>query len=72
MMSFEYQLGVCQNVLNSVTNAIDSGIPFDRVSYKQLYDEINKLKDLLPETMVIYRERLQNIILPNLKLTILR
>lgn len=67
-MSFEYQLGVCQNVLNSVTNAIDSGIPFDRVSYKQLYDEINKLKDLLPETMVIYRERLQNIILPNLKL----
>lgn len=68
MISFEYQLGVCQSALDSVTKAIDSGVSFERVHYKQLYDELSKLTDMLPDSMVIFRERLENKILPNLKL----
>ena len=68
MISFEYQLGVCQTALNAVTSTIDSGVSFDCVHYKQLYDELNKLIELLPDSMVIFRERLKNNILPNLKL----
>lgn len=68
-MGFEYQLGVCQKALQIVTNAIDSGIPCDRVDYKPLYDELNKLTEMLPDTMVVFRNRLKTKILPNLKLT---
>lgn len=67
-MGFEYQLGACHNALNLVTKTIDSGIPYDRVNYKPLYDELSKLVALLPNSMVIFRERLQNKLLPNLKL----
>ena len=68
MIGFEYQLGVCHSTLEAVTKTIDSGVSFERVHYKQLYDELNKLSNLLPDSMVIFRERLKNIILPNLKL----
>ena len=68
-MGFEYQLGACQNALHIVTNAIDSGIPCDRVNYKPLYDELNKLTGMLPDTMAVFRNRLKTTILPNLKLT---
>lgn len=68
MIGFEYQLGVCRSTLDSVTKTIDSGVSCDRVNYKQLYDELTKLTDLLPDAMVIFRERLKNKILPNLKL----
>ena len=68
-MGFEYQLGACQNALHIVTNAIDSGIPCDRVNSKPLYDELNKLTGMLPDTMAVYRNRLKTTILPNLKLT---
>ena len=67
-MGFEYQLGACHNALNLVTKTIDSGIPYDRVNYKPLYDELSKLVALLPDSMAIFRERLQNKLLPNLKL----
>ena len=68
MIGFEYQLGVCHSTLDSVTKTIDSGVSFERVHYKQLYDELNKLSDLLPDSMVIFKVHLKNIILPNLKL----
>ena len=67
-MGFEYQLGACHNALNLVTKTIDSGIPCDRVNYKPLYDELSKLVALLPDSMAMFRERLQNKLLPNLKL----
>lgn len=67
-MGFEYQLGACHNALNLVTKTIDSGIPYDRVNYKPLYDELSKLVALLPDSMAIFREHLQNKLLPNLKL----
>ena len=67
-MGLEYQLGACHNALNIVTETIDSGIPYDRVSYKPLYDELSKLVGLLPDSMAMFRERLKNRLLPNLKL----
>ena len=67
-MGFEYQLGACQNALNIVTKTIDSGIPCDHVNYKPLYDELSKLAGLLPDSMAMFRERLKNKLLPNLKL----
>lgn len=68
MIGFEYQLGVCQSALDFVTKTIDSGVSFEQVHYKQLYDELIKLSDLLPDSMGMFRERLKNKILPNLKL----
>lgn len=68
-MGFEYQLGACQNALQIVTNAIDSGIPCDSVNYRPLYDELTKLTGMLPDTMLVFRNRLKTKILPNLKLT---
>lgn len=68
MIGFEYQLGVCQSALDSVTKTIDSGVSFEYVHYKQLYDELSKLSDMLPDSMVIFRDRLKDKILPNLKL----
>ena len=68
-MGFEYQLGACQNALQIVTNAIDSGIPCDSVNYRPLYDELTKLTAMLPDTMLVFRNRLKTKILPNLKLT---
>ena len=68
MIGFEYQLGVCQSALDSVTKTIDAGVSFEQVHYKILYDELIKLSDLLPDSMGIFRNRLKNIILPNLKL----
>lgn len=67
-MGFEYQLGACQIALNVVTKTIDSGIPCDHVNYKPLYDELSKLVGLLPDSMAMFRERLKNRLLPNLKL----
>ena len=68
MISFEYQLGVCQNTLNTITKTIDSGVSFEHIDYRQLYDELNKLIELLPTSMVLFRERLKNKILPHIKL----
>ena len=68
MIGFEYQLGVCQSALDSVTKTIDSGVSFEYVHYKQLYDELSKLSDMLPDSMVIFRDRFKDKILPNLKL----
>ena len=67
-MGFEYQLGVCQNTLNVVTRTIDSGVSFDQVHYKPLYDELSKLAGLLPDSLAMFRVRIKNKLLPNLKL----
>lgn len=69
MNKFEFQLGVCQNVLKTVTAAIERGIPCEHIDCKNLYDELRKLQELLPESMSIFRNRLNNIIIPNIKLS---
>ena len=68
MKTFEIQLGVCQKTVNIIANAIDNGTPYDAIDYRSLYEELSKLKDLMPESMLIFRSRLEKVIIPNIKL----
>lgn len=68
MKTFEIQLGVCQKTVNTIANAIDNGTPYDAIDYSALYEELSKLKELMPESMVIFRNRLEKVIIPNIKL----
>lgn len=68
MKTFEIQLGVCQKTVNIIAKAIDNGTPYDAIDYRSLYEELSKLKDLMPESMLIFRSRLEKVIIPNIKL----
>lgn len=68
MKNFIYQLGVCDKVIDTVCSKIDSGTNSDMIHFKELYEELNNLLPLMPEEYRIYKDRLENILLPNLKL----
>ena len=68
MNKFEFQLGVCQSVIKVVTSSIESGTSPELINYKNLYDEFSRLRDLMPDSLAMYRDRLSNVIIPNIKL----
>lgn len=68
MKTFEIQLGVCQKTVDIIANAIDNGTPYEAIDYRSLYEDLSKLKDLMPESMLIFRSRLEKVIIPNIKL----
>ena len=68
MKTFEIQLGVCQKTVNIIANAIDNGTSYEAIDYRSLYEELSKLKDLMPESLLIFRSRLEKVIIPNIKL----
>lgn len=63
--SFERQLDECRCILKSTTDLIERGTPCDRINYRDLYENLYKL---FPETLDIYRDRLRDVLLPNLKI----
>ena len=69
MNKFIYQFAICTKVIDNICSRIDSGVSYDQVHYKELYDELQKLLPSIPEEFVIYKDRLENILLPKLKLS---
>ncbi len=68
MNKFIYQLGICNKVIDSICSRIDVGVTYDQIHYKELYDELQKLLPEIPEELRIYKDRLENVLLPKLKL----
>lgn len=68
MKTFEIQLGVCQNVVKTIADKIDSGTPSDTIDYRSLHTELCVLKDMMPDSLAIFRNRLEKVIIPNIKL----
>lgn len=66
--AFEKQLEACKCVLKSITDLIDSGTPCDRINYRDLYESIYKLLPFFPQALDMYRDRLRDGLLPNLKI----
>lgn len=68
MDKFLYQLGICDKVIDTICKRIDIGVQPDQILYKELYDELQRLLPLMPESLCLYKERLEKRLLPNLKL----
>ena len=68
MNKFIYQLGICNKVIDNICSRIEVGVTYDQIHYKELYDELQKLLPEIPEELRIYKDRLENVLLPNLKL----
>lgn len=69
MNKFIYQFAICNKVIDNICSRIDSGVSYEQIHYKELYDELQKLLPSIPEEFVIYKDRLENILLPKLKLS---
>ena len=68
MSKFEIQLGACRKAAKIIADQLDSGTSYEAVDYKFLYDELCTLKDLMPDSLSMYRNSLDKIIIPNIKL----
>lgn len=68
MSKFEIQLGACRKAAKTIADQIDNGASYEAIDYKFLYDELCTLKDLMPDSLSMYRNRLDKIIIPNIKL----
>lgn len=69
MNKFIYQFAICNKVIDNICSKIESGVSYEQIHYKELYDELQKLLPSIPEEFVIYKDRLENILLPKLKLS---
>ncbi len=68
MSSFIEQLNKCNIALESVCNKINiQNIPSGQINYTNLHNELYTLIPLIPNEYSIFRERLRDVILPNLK-----
>lgn len=69
MEKFERQMAKCQQVINNICGMINvQHIPCDNINYKELYDVLYQLIPLIPEGCAMFRNRLRDQILPNIKL----
>lgn len=69
MDKFNEQLNKCQQTINNICNMINiQKIPSNNISYTELYNAIYQLIPLIPEEYSIFRNRLRDKILPNLKI----
>lgn len=69
MNKFVYQFGVCNKVIDNICSMIERGVLCDHIPYKELYDELWNLLPLIPAEFALYKERLERVLLPQLKLT---
>lgn len=68
MNKYREQLNKCIQVVDSVRNMINvRRIPSNAISYNDLYSALYQLIPLIPEEYHIFRNRLRDKILPNLK-----
>lgn len=68
MNKYREQLNKCIQVVDSVRNMINvRRIPSNAISYNDLYSVLYQLIPLIPEEYHIFRDRLRDKILPNLK-----
>ena len=68
MNKYREQLNRCIQVVDSVRNMINvRRIPSNAISYNDLYSALYKLIPLIPEEYHLFRDRLRDKILPNLK-----
>ena len=68
MNKYREQLNKCIQVVDSVRNMINvRRIPSNAISYNDLYGALYQLIPLIPEEYHIFRDRLRDKILPNLK-----
>lgn len=68
MNKYREQLNKCIQVVDSVRNMINvRRIPSNAISYNDLYSALYQLVPLIPEEFHIFRDRLRDKILPNLK-----
>ena len=68
MNKYREQLNKCIQVIDSVRNMINvRQIPSNAISYNDLYSALYQLVPLIPEEFHIFRDRLRDKILPNLK-----
>lgn len=69
MDKFEQQIAKCKHVINNIRGMINvQHIPCDNINYKELYDVLYQLIPLIPEECAMFRNRLRDQILPNIKL----
>ena len=69
MDKFEEQLNKCIQAIERVGNMINlQHIPSDKISYNELYNVLYQLIPLIPQEYNIFRDRLRDKILPNLKI----
>ncbi len=70
MNKYREQLNKCIQVVNSVRNMINvQRIPSNAISYNDIYSALYQLVPLIPEECHIFRDRLRDKILPNLKIS---
>ena len=68
MDKFEEQLNKCAQAIERVGNMINlQHIPSEEISYNELYNVLYQLIPLIPQEYCIFRNRLRDKILPNLK-----
>lgn len=68
MNKYREQLNKCIQVVDSVRNMINvRRIPSNAISYNELYSALYQLIPLIPEEYHLFRDRLRDKILPNLK-----
>lgn len=68
MNKFIYQFGVCNKVIDNICSMVGRGVWPEQIPYRELYDELTKLLPVIPEEFKMYKSRLENRLLPNLKL----
>lgn len=70
MNKYREQLNKCIQVVDSVRNMINvQRIPSNAISYNDIYSALYQLVPLIPEECHIFRDRLRDKILPNLKIS---
>ena len=70
MNKYREQLNKCIQVVDSVRNMINvQRIPSSAISYNDIYSALYQLVPLIPEECHIFRDRLRDKILPNLKIS---
>lgn len=68
MDKFGEQLKKCLPVLDNIYHMVNvQQISCEAINYRELYDELYQLVPLIPAEYYIFRNRLRDVILPNLK-----
>ena len=68
MEAYKKQLDICQQIISRICNMINyQHIQCEAISYNELYDALYQLLPLIPKEYHIFRDRLRDYILPNLK-----
>ena len=68
MEKYKQQLDICMQIISQIRNMINlQHIQSNNISYSELYNSLYQLTHLIPDEFSVFRDRLRDIILPNLK-----